>query len=202
MGAIREADWLVVGLGNPGPAYARTRHNVGFLVVERLAAQAGASPGAGRFQTQAATADLSGIPILLLKPDTFMNLSGPCVAAWLEAVGLPPERLVVVHDDLDLPLGRLRVTGSAGPGGHRGVLSIQEILATQDFPRVRVGIGRPQEGEDAADRVLEEFTPDELPAVAEMADRAAEAVRTLICHGLTPAMDRYNVRSRASGASA
>ncbi len=202
MGAIREADWLVVGLGNPGPAYACTRHNVGFLVVERLAAQAGASPGAGRFQAQAAAADLSGIPILLLKPDTFMNLSGPCVAAGLEAAGLPPERLVVVHDDLDLPLGRLRVTGSAGPGGHRGVLSIQEVLATQDFPRVRVGIGRPQEGEDAADRVLEEFTPEELPAVAEMVDRAAEAVRTLICHGLTPAMDRYNVRSRASGASA
>lgn len=202
MGAIRAADWLVVGLGNPGPAYACTRHNVGFLVVERLAAQAGASPGAGRFQAQAAAADLSGIPILLLKPDTFMNLSGPCVAAGLEAAGLPPERLVVVHDDLDLPLGRLRVTGSAGPGGHRGVLSIQEVLATQDFPRVRVGIGRPQEGEDAADRVLEEFTPEELPAVAEMVDRAAEAVRTLICHGLTPAMDRYNVRSRDSGASA
>lgn len=202
MWAIREADWLVVGLGNPGPEYARTRHNVGFQVVERLAAEAGASFGAGRFQAQAAAADLSGIPIILLKPDTFMNVSGPGVAAWLGAVGLPPERLVVVQDDLDLPLGRLRVTQSAGPGGHRGVLSIQGALGIQDFPRVRVGIGRPQEGEDAAERVLEEFTPEELPAVAEMVDRAAGAVRTLICHGLTPAMDRYNVRSRASGASA
>lgn len=202
MGAIREADWLVAGLGNPGPEYARTRHNVGFQVVERLAAEAGASFAAGRFQGAAAAADLSGIPILLLKPHTFMNLSGPSVAAWLEAVGLSPERLVVVHDDLDLPLGRLRVTGSAGPGGHRGVLSIQETLGTQEFPRVRVGIGRPREGEDAADRVLEEFTPEELPAVADMVDRAAGAVRTLICHGLAAAMDRYNVRSGMSDASA
>ena len=202
MGAIREVDWLVVGLGNPGPEYARTRHNVGFQVVERLAVAAGTCFGAGRFQAAAAAADLSGIPIILLKPHTFMNLSGPSVAGWLEAVGLSPERLVVVHDDLDISLGWLRVTGGAGPGGHRGVLSIQEALGIQDFPRVRVGIGRPQEGQDAVDRVLEEFTPEELPAAAEMVERAAGAVRTLICHGLVSAMDRFNVRSRASGASA
>jgi PTH1 family peptidyl-tRNA hydrolase len=201
VGAIREADWLVVGLGNPGPQYARTRHNVGFQVVERLAAEAKASFGTDRFQAQAASASLSGIPTLLLKPQAFMNCSGPSVAAWLEAVGLPAERLVVIHDDLDLPLGRLRVTGSAGPAGHRGVASIQEALGTQDFPRVRVGIGRPREGEGAADRVLEEFTPEELPVVAAMVEGAVGAVRTLICHGLAPAMDRYNVRSHASDAS-
>jgi PTH1 family peptidyl-tRNA hydrolase len=197
---IREAQWLVAGLGNPGPEYAGTRHNVGFAVVERLASEAGVRLCGDRFGAQAAQTDLSGIPISLLKPQTFMNLSGPAVAAWLEALGLPAARLAVVHDDLDLPLGRLRVAGSAGPGGHQGVASIQEALGTQAFPRVRVGIGRPREGEDAADRVLEEFAPEERAAVAEMVDRAAGAVRTLICHGLAVAMGRYNAWARASGA--
>ena len=201
MGATRDADWLVVGLGNPGPAYARTRHNIGFHVVERLAAEAGAHFRAGRFQAQVATAELSRALITLLKPQAFMNHSGPTVAAWLEWVGLPSTRLVLVHDDLDLPLGRLRVLGSAGPGGHRGVASVQETLGSQDFPRVRVGIGRPQEGQDAADRVLEAFAPEELPVVAEVVERAAAAVRTLIRHGLASAMNRYNVRAHASGVS-
>jgi PTH1 family peptidyl-tRNA hydrolase len=201
VGAIRDADWLVVGLGNPGSAYACTRHNVGFQVVERLAAEARAHFRAGRFQAQAASAELSGTLITLLKPRAFMNLSGLTVAAWLEAVGLPVRRLVLVHDDLDLPLGRLRVVRSAGPGGHRGVASVQETLGSQDFPRIRVGIGRPQEGQDAADRVLEAFAPEELPVVAEVVERAAAAVRTLIRHGLASAMNRYNVRAHASGVS-
>ena len=194
--------WLVVGLGNPGGAYARTRHNVGFQVVDRLAVEAGAHFGADRFQTQAALADLSGIPILLLKPQTFMNLSGPSVAAWRGLLSLPETRLAVVHDDLDLVLGRVRVTGGAGPGGHRGVASVQEALGTQDFPRVRLGIGRPRESEDAADRVLEEFAAEELPVAADMLARAATAVQTLIRHGLALAMNRYNVWAHASGASA
>ncbi len=191
----------MVGLGNPGPEYARTRHNVGFAVVERLAVEAGARFGPNRFQAEAAAAELSGIPVTLLKPQTFMNRSGLAVAAWLEALQLPASHLVVIHDDLDLPLGRLRVVGSAGPGGHRGVASIQETLGTQAVPRVRVGIGRPHEGEDAAERVLEEFAPEEFPVVEEMVGRAASAVWTLICSGLAAAMDRYNVRAPASEAS-
>jgi peptidyl-tRNA hydrolase, PTH1 family len=201
VGEIRGARWLVVGLGNPGPEYAETRHNVGFAVVERLADQAGVHFGAGRFGARAVEASFSGTPVTLLKPQNFMNLSGPAVAARLGLLGLPASRLVVVHDDLDLPLGRLRVVGSAGPGGHRGVLSIQEALETQAFPRVRAGIGRPREGEDAADRVLETFAPEELTVVAEMVDRAAWAVRILICHGLATAMDRYNMRAPAGDAS-
>jgi PTH1 family peptidyl-tRNA hydrolase len=199
--SIREAQTLVVGLGNPGPEYARTRHNVGFAVVERLAAEAGARFSASGFQADAATAELAGIAVTLLKPQTFMNRSGLAVAAWLEALQLPVSRLVVVHDDLDLPLGRLRVVGSAGPGGQRGVASVQEALGTQAVPRVRVGIGRPREGEDAVERVLDEFTPEELPVVAEMVERAASAVRTVISSGLAAAMDRYNVRAPDSGAS-
>ena len=170
-------------------------------MVERLAAEAGACFSASRFEAEAVTVELEGISVTLLKPQTFMNRSGLAVAAWLEALRLPASQLIVVHDDLDLPLGRLRVVGSAGPGGHRGVASIQEVLGTQAFPRVRVGIGRPREGEDAVERVLEEFTPDELPVVEEMVGRAASAVQTAIVSGLAAAMDRYNVRAPVSEAS-
>jgi PTH1 family peptidyl-tRNA hydrolase len=199
--AIRGARELVVGLGNPGPEYARTRHNVGFAVVERLAVESGARFSASRFEAEAAAVELAGIPIMLLKPQTFMNRSGLAVAAWLEALGLPASQLIVVHDDLDLPLGRLRVVGSAGPGGQRGVTSIQEALGTQAFPRVRVGIGRPREGEEAIERVLEEFAPDEFQVAEEMVERAASAVQTLLASGLATAMDRYNVRAPVPEAS-
>lgn len=202
MGAIAEAHWLVVGLGNPGSGYVGTRHNVGFAVVDRLAEATRVRFGPGRHRTERAWSDLSGVPILLLKPQAFMNLSGPSVAAWLEKLGLPAARLVVVHDDLDLPLGRLRISARAGPGGHRGVASIQASLGTQAFPRVRVGIGRPGEGQGASARVLEAFAPEELPAVGVVIDRAAEAVRVLIIDGLASAMNRYNVRGPAGGAPA
>jgi PTH1 family peptidyl-tRNA hydrolase len=122
-----------------------------------------------------------------------MNLSGPPVAEWLEKLGLSAARLVVIHDDLDLPLGRLRVSARAGSGGHRGVESIQTVLGTRAFPRVRVGIGRPGEAQKAADRVLETFAPQEMPVVGAVLDRAAEAVQTLIADGLARAMNRYNV---------
>lgn len=170
-------------------------------MVERLAAEAGAHFTASHFEAEAAAVDVTGIPVTLLKPQTFMNRSGLAVAAWLEALGLAASQLIVVHDDLDLPLGRLRVVGSAGPGGHRGVTSIQAALGTQAFPRVRAGIGRPHEGEEAAERVLEGFAPEEVPVAEEMVERAASAVRTLLASGLVAAMDRYNVRAPVSGAS-
>ena len=192
MAAIRGARRLVVGLGNPGSEYAQTRHNVGFGVVERLAAEVGAGFCLHRYQANAATGEVEGVPIVLLKPQAFMNRSGPAVASWLEELALPASALILIHDDLDLPLGRLRVTGSAGPGGHRGVISVQAALGTQTFPRVRAGIGRPVEGENAAERVLEEFTAEELPIASEMIKRAASAVRTLVVSGLAAAMDRYN----------
>ena len=191
--AIRKAQALVVGLGNPGAAYERTRHNVGFRVVERLATEAGKPFAIRRFHTEAAEVDLVSSRVLLLKPQTFMNESGVAVAAWMEVMGLAVSSLIVVHDDLDLALGRLRLVGGATSGGHRGVESIQSVLGTQGFCRVRLGIGRPQEGEEAAGKVLQAFDPEELPVVAAMVERAAEAVRTLIGSGLAAAMNRYNV---------
>ena len=196
MAAIGDAHWLVAGLGNPGPAYVRTRHNVGFAVVERLAAAAAAGFVSGPFETQLTLVSLSSVPVLLLKPQTFMNRSGAAVAGWLARLGLPPARMIVVHDDLDLPAGRLRIVTAAGSGGHRGVASIQDWLGTTEFGRVRVGIGRPEVGEDAAGRVLTEVAPEESAALAGAVARAADAVRCLILEGPGPAMNRYNVRPR------
>jgi PTH1 family peptidyl-tRNA hydrolase len=201
--AIEDAHWLVAGLGNPGPAYAYTRHNVGFAVVERLAAGATAGFSPGPCEAEVALVFLSSVPVALLKPQTFMNRSGAAVAGWLARLGLPPARLIVVHDDLDLPVGRLRVVAAAGAGGHRGVASIQDCLGTTEFGRVRIGIGRPEAGEDAADRVLAKIVPEESVALADAAARAADAVCCLILDGPGPAMNRYNVRPRrATDASA
>jgi PTH1 family peptidyl-tRNA hydrolase len=199
VGAILEAAWLVAGLGNPGPEYAATRHNVGFMVLERLAGPRGAFRPA-RHQVEIASMHLAGAAVALVKPQAFMNVSGPGLAAWLEGLGLGPERLVVVHDDLDLPLGRLRVSARAGAGGHRGVASIQETLGTTEFPRVRVGIGRPAEGADAVEHVLEVFSAEELPTLAQVLADAADAVRLLIRQGISPAMNRYNRRQEEGGA--
>jgi len=196
--AIGDAHWLVAGLGNPGPAYVRTRHNVGFAVVERLAAVAAAGFVSGPFESQLTLVSLSSVPVLLLKPQTFMNRSGAAVAGWLARLGLPSARMIVVHDDLDLPVGRLRIVTAAGPGGHRGVGSIQESLGTADFARIRVGIGRPETGEDAAGRVLADVAPEESAVLADAVARAADAVRSLILEGPEPAMNRYNARPRSA----
>jgi peptidyl-tRNA hydrolase, PTH1 family len=195
---IGEAHWLVAGLGNPGSDYVRSRHNLGFAVVERLAEDGSAKFAQGSWESEVAGIRVSAVPVVLIKPQTYMNRSGAAVAAWLERFGLPPARLVVVHDELDLPLGRLRIAVAAGAGGHRGVRSVQDTLGTTEFPRVRLGIGRPDAGEAAADRVLADFGPEEMPTIAAMVARAVEAVRSLIREGAARAMNRYNVRVGSS----
>jgi PTH1 family peptidyl-tRNA hydrolase len=187
----------VAGLGNPGPAYAHTRHNVGYAVVERLAAGESAAFVADAHEAQVARVRVASFAVLLLKPQTFMNRSGAAVAGWLAQLGLPASRLVVVHDDLDLPLGRLRIVEAAGPGGHRGVRSVQEALGTAEFTRVRVGIGRPEAGADATERVLAEFSADERSVLCDAVAKAAEAVRHVIADGPVGAMNRYNARPRS-----
>jgi peptidyl-tRNA hydrolase, PTH1 family len=192
--AIEQARWLVVGLGNPGPEYVETRHNLGFAVVERLAAEAGGVFVSRGFQCEVCLVRLAATPVLLLKPQTFMNRSGAAVFDWIERLGLLPANLVVAHDDLDLPLGRIRIGAGAGPGGHRGVLSIQEWLGTREFARLRIGIGRPESGDAAADHVLAVFRKDEALLVAEVVDRCAAALCCLVQEGVAVAMTRYNGR--------
>jgi PTH1 family peptidyl-tRNA hydrolase len=183
---------IVVGLGNPGGVYARTRHNVGFLAVECLAASCGVGlrdewPG-----LRTGRARLNGRPVLLTQPMLFMNRSGEALRhlpfEWV------PGDLVVIYDDLDLPVGQIRLRRDGGAGGHRGVASIIERWG-QQFCRVRVGVGRPPEGIDAADYVLEPLDGDDLDGLEQVAHRAADATSCLLTAGLENAMNRFNVRA-------
>lgn len=186
-----EAAWLIAGLGNPGPGHAVARHNVGFRVVAVLAAAAGAAfrgPARGALWARAVT---GGWPAVLIQPQEYMNCSGPPVAAWLAALGLGPDRLVVIHDDLDLEVGRLKVTAGGGDGGHRGIRSIGEALGGLGFLRVRVGIGRPA-GEDAAAYVLAAPAGAEAETLPAMEARAAAAVCVILADGPAAAMNRFN----------
>ena len=177
---------LVVGLGNPGPRYQGTRHNAGFLVVDELARRWGSTFDGDRLAKRARHGAHR-----LLKPWTFMNLSGRAVQAEMTRLTIPPTDLVVVHDDLDLPLGRIRIKRGGGAGGQKGIRDIAERIGP-DFARVRVGIGRPPERWTVENWVLSRFRPDEEELVSEVVALAADAVELLLEEGLEPAMNRIN----------
>ncbi len=183
--------WLVVGLGNPGPEYAHTRHNIGFMVVEALARRYGATFRPSR-QARAEVAEIriDDERVVLVKPLTYMNLSGEAVRPLLQWYRLTPDRLLVVYDDLDLPFGRLRIRPRGSSGGHGGMRSIIEHLGTEAFPRLRIGIGRPVG--PARVYVLQPFTPEEQAQVPAIIERAVQAVETIIREGLEAAMNRFN----------
>jgi len=185
-------DWLLVGLGNPGPEYARTRHNAGFMVLDRFLAARSAPRPVAAYGGAWTVVDLAGRRAGCLKPLTYMNRSGEAVARALAGCRLGPEALVVVHDDLDLALGQLRLRPRGGAGGHRGVESVIAVLGTDAFSRLRVGIGRPPDGVDPVEYVLAPFAPGELALAEAALDRAAEAVDTLVSQGVEAAMNRYN----------
>jgi len=190
-----EERFLVAGLGNPGPRYAETRHNLGFWVVDRIADEEGL---AWKQQGTAFVARWNGG--WLLKPTTYMNASGEAVAPFMRYYKIDPERLLVVHDDMDLPLGRLRLRRGGSDGGQKGVRSIIEQLGTDRFDRLRLGIGRPPAGWDAASWVLSKFSPEELPLAEKVTETAAAAVRVWRTEGLQAAQQRFNgVDLRESG---
>lgn len=180
---------LVVGLGNPGRRYRGTRHNVGFEVVERLARRWGARFRA-EGKAEVAEAEFAGQPVVLAKPLTYMNVSGEAVQELVHRWDLDPRQVLVVYDDIDLPVGRVRVRARGSSGGHRGMGSVLEALGTREVPRVRVGIGRPDQ--DATDHVLSGFEPFERAQVEEALERAADAVEVALREGLHRAMDRFN----------
>jgi peptidyl-tRNA hydrolase, PTH1 family len=183
---------LVVGLGNPGKQYERTRHNLGFMIIEQLARQNQVAIKKKLCEALVGEWSNNEENILLVKPQSYMNHSGESVKALLGHFGLAPEDLIVIHDDLDLPFGRIRIRPTGGAGGHRGVLSIMESLAAGQFYRVRVGIGRPPDGVDAVDFVLENFTLQEVDPLDELISRASEAVVSLLREGERRAMEQYN----------
>ena len=182
---------IVVGLGNPGQEYSATRHNVGFMTVDTLAARWGITAWRNKFD--ALVAEHRGEePILLIKPQTYMNLSGYSVSAAVNWYKVASEDIIVIYDDLDLPTGKLRLRARGGPGGHRGMESLLVHLGTDEFPRVRVGIGRPPAYMETANYVTGRFSPEEQPLISEAIKQAADAVEAVIKDGVVKAANKYS----------
>ena len=184
--------YLIVGLGNPGSRYAATRHNVGFQVVDQVSKTFGITLGKVKSKAIIGEGKLDDKKVILAKPQTFMNLSGQAVAALARFYKVPVENMVVIHDDLDLPLGTLRIRPGGGAGGQKGVLSIIEQLGTPDFARIRFGIGRPPGRMDPKDYVLENFLPKEQELAEFTILTARDAVISFIGAGLELTMNKYN----------
>ncbi|HZN16736.1 MAG TPA: aminoacyl-tRNA hydrolase [Micromonosporaceae bacterium] len=190
-----EAPWLVAGLGNPGPVYARNRHNVGFRVVDLLSERIGVRFGRHRRAVAEAAEghlEYGGPKLVLVKPLTFMNLSGGAVAGLMHFYRVPVERVVAVHDELDIPFGQLRLKCGGGEGGHNGLRSMTRALGSKDFLRVRFGIGRPPGRQDPADFVLSDFSAAERKELDLLVDRAADAVQAVVTRGLEWAQNVYH----------
>jgi PTH1 family peptidyl-tRNA hydrolase len=186
--------WLVVGLGNPGDEYAGTRHNAGFMLVERLAGDWGVELRGRLFKARTALARRGGDEVLLVQPKTFMNRSGTAVRAAMAGKDVPAERLVVVYDDLDIPLGEIRVRKRGRPGTHKGMISIAGEIRTDEYARIRIGIGPCPAGRDAAEYVLEPFRRDERPLFDQSLADAAEALEMVLDGRIDRAMTRFNRR--------
>jgi PTH1 family peptidyl-tRNA hydrolase len=184
---------LLVGLGNPGREYRGNRHNIGFMVLDEVARRAGIEVRTRRFQGHVGQGPLAGRKVVLLKPETYMNLSGESVGAAARFYRIAPEDVVVVHDELDLPFGKLQIKDGGGHGGHNGVRSIAQHLGANAFRRVRIGIGRPPDSRiPAADYVLSDFGEDEERVLGEVLATAADAVEVILKEGVKAAMNRFN----------
>lgn len=184
--------YLLIGLGNPGREYRENRHNIGFMIIDRLAAEAGVK--LTRVQNRALTGSgmFGQAKVILAKPQTYMNLSGESVSALMRFYKVEPEHLMVIYDDIDLPFGMLRLRPGGGSAGQKGVQSIIERIGSQNFPRLRFGIGRPVGSKGGAGYVLKNFSPEEQKEMPFMIDAAAAALRLFIADGLDAAMNRYN----------
>jgi PTH1 family peptidyl-tRNA hydrolase len=186
--------FLIAGLGNPGSEYAATRHNIGFVVVERLADRWSAVWDTNkRFNARLAKSERDGRKVTLCQPQTFMNASGEAVAAVSRFYQLPPDRVLIVLDDADLPLGQLRMRADGSCGGHHGLESVEKQLGTRAYPRLRIGIGRRKDDDrEIADYVLGRFTAAERAVVQEVVDRACQQVECWLTDGIQTAMNKFN----------
>ena len=184
--------YLISGLGNPGREYKDTRHNIGFMLIDQLAEKIGARG----MKVQSKAIVISGLhqerKLILAKPQTYMNLSGQSVQGLLHFYKIPHTHLLVAHDDLDIPYGTIRIRPTGGPGGQRGMANTIELLGTKDFPRLRLGIGRPPGRMDPKDYVLQDFSKDELKLMPELLSRATDAALEFVMNGLNAAMNKYN----------
>ncbi len=190
--------FLLIGLGNPGREYRDNRHNVGFMLIDRLIVQLNAR--GMKLQSKAIVTDATyeEHKLILAKPQTYMNLSGQSAQGLIHFYKLGLSNVLIAHDDLDLPFGTIRMRPGGGPGGQKGVASTIEHIGTQDIPRLRIGVGRPPGRMDAADYVLQNFSKDEMKELSSILDRAADAVLTFVTDGLDKAMNKYNGDTRES----
>jgi len=190
---------IIVGLGNPGISYRMTRHNIGFLAVDRLAKVNRTSIRTKRFKSLFGTGWIDSQQTVFVKPMTFMNRSGEAVRGVADFFGSTLEDLVIIHDDLDLSFGRFRFRQKGGDGGHQGVRSIMEKMGANNFLRLKIGIGRPPPGMDPADYVLQFFDKDEQSQLDQILSQAAEAVKVMLLEGLERAMNQFQKRVRTEG---
>lgn len=182
--------YLIVGLGNPGAGYEKTRHNIGFMSLNRMAQRAGIRFRSSKQRADVARGTIAGVPVLLAQPQTFMNDSGDAVQRVASYYRIPPDRVILIYDEIDLPFGKVRIRERGSAGGHRGVQSVIDHLKTTEIPRIRVGIGRGP-GE-AKNYVLSEFTASQRQVLPELCDRVADIVEGILSDGITKAMNEYN----------
>ena len=187
-----ETSYLLLGLGNPGREYRDSRHNVGFMLVDRIAIRLNARGMKVQSKAITTTAMYDDRKLILAKPQTYMNLSGQSVQGLIHFYKLPLTNVLIAHDDLDIPFGTIRIRPGGGPGGQRGMASTIEQLGTKDFPRLRIGIGRPPGRMDPSAYVLQDFTREEMKFLSEIIDRAADAALEFVVNGLDKAMNKYN----------
>ena len=189
----KQESWLIVGLGNPGKQYEHTRHNCGFRAVDLLAQKLNCKVDKGKFQGLYGQATYNGKKLFLLKPQTFMNLSGRSVLQLSAYYNIPPQRIIILFDDISLDVGRLRCRADGSAGGHNGIKSIISEVGSQAFPRVKIGVGgKPHQDADLADWVLSGFTPSEEKTLQASMERAADAALCIIECGISEAANRYN----------
>ena len=187
-----DTSFLIIGLGNPGREYKDTRHNIGFMVIDRIALRLNAQGIKVQAKAIVTNALYQERKLILAKPQTYMNLSGQSVQGLLHFYKIPIENLIVAHDDLDIPFGTIRIRPSGGPGGQRGMASTIEQLGTKDFPRLRLGVGRPPGRMEAKDYVLQDFSKEDQKLLPEVLDRAAEAALEFVVKDLNAAMNKFN----------
>ncbi|MCJ7655503.1 MAG: aminoacyl-tRNA hydrolase [Dehalococcoidia bacterium] len=191
---------LIIGLGNPGNTYAHNRHNIGFRCINYLARLHSISMKQHQCRCQVGTGEIASVEVLLAKPKTFVNLSGEAIGRLMRKYKIPVNNLIVINDDLDLPLGKLRLRPGGSAGGHKGINSIISALGSEDFPRIKVGIGRPTKADGTVitdedvivGYVLSDFTPQEEAVIKPVIARAAEAIKSILTDGITTAMNKFN----------
>lgn len=192
---VADAPYLIIGLGNPGSKYAETRHNVGFLVLDEIARRHGLRLSKGQANSETARGPIGGAPSILAKPQTYMNNSGQAVGALARFYKVPIERVLIVYDDVALPIGTLRIREKGSAGGHNGIKDIIRHLGTEGFPRLRVGVDRPVEvGRSQVEWVLGRFSKEDQKVIQEVVPRAAEAIETILRDGIAQAMNLYNAK--------